>query len=69
MPQSNVNLRLLVPLDGSLQAEAALPFARTLAAGNGEIIVLRVVADQEPPYITAGLFKTPHRGGVRVPGG
>lgn len=36
---------IMVPLDGSLLAERALPYARALAkAGGGEIVVVRVVA-------------------------
>ena len=42
-----VYLRMLVPLDGSELAEAALPYARTLAKGlRASIDLLRVV---EPP--------------------
>jgi nucleotide-binding universal stress UspA family protein len=35
--------KLLVPLDGSERAEAALPHARALATTDSEIVLLRVV--------------------------
>jgi nucleotide-binding universal stress UspA family protein len=59
MSERNAKNRVMVTLDGSEQAETALPFARTLAAGNGEIIVLRVVSDREALFDTSGLLVIP----------
>lgn len=45
--------RILVPLDGSEFAEAALPYARSLAeCTGGELVLLRVV--RQPIYAYAG---------------
>jgi len=47
--------RILVPLDGSLDAEAALPMARSLASRlSAELILLRV--DEPIPNLPAGRY-------------
>ena len=40
---------VIVPLDGSLDAEAALPYARTLAGPDGRLVLLTSVWHDEPP--------------------
>ena len=52
-------LRILTTLDGSARAESALAFARALAAGAAEIIVLRVVPDQQTVFDASGLLVIP----------
>lgn len=48
---------ILVPLDGSTFSERALPTARGLAAGDGRLLVMRVVAAPEPP-LYEGYFES-----------
>lgn len=48
MADTNIDLRILVPLDGSDLATVSLPFVRTLATRSTAIIVLRVVPDPVP---------------------
>lgn len=51
--------RLLVPLDGTPFAEAALPIATTLAAAlGGELVLLRVVPLPAPPLADQGFAMT-----------
>jgi nucleotide-binding universal stress UspA family protein len=52
-------LQILATLDGSDQAEAALRFARAIAAGAAEITVLRVVPEQETLFDPSGLIVIP----------
>lgn len=42
--------RILVPLDGSAEADRALPFARRLSAGTGATLHLLIVCDAEPAF-------------------
>lgn len=48
MADQNIDLRMLVPLDGSDLATVSLPFVRTLATRSTAIILLRVVPDPIP---------------------
>jgi nucleotide-binding universal stress UspA family protein len=59
MSEAQEKRRVLVTLDGSEQAESALPFAAELAHGDGEIIVLRVVSDRETLFDPAGMIVIP----------
>src|SRR6476469_543230 len=52
-------LQILATLGGSDQAEAALRFARAIAAGAAEITVLRVVPEQESLFDPSGLIVIP----------
>lgn len=38
----NIGKRIVIPLDGSALAERALPYARAIAAGGGEMVLVRV---------------------------
>lgn len=48
MADQNIDLRILVPLDGSDLATVSLPFVRTLATHTTALILLRVVPDPTP---------------------
>lgn len=48
MADQNIDLRMLVPLDGSDLATVSLPFVRTLATRSTAIVLLRVVPDPIP---------------------
>ncbi len=61
MSDTHSKLRILATLDGSEQAEAALRFARAVAAGSAEITVLRVVSDRDTLFDPSGLIVIPAR--------
>jgi nucleotide-binding universal stress UspA family protein len=46
-PQSK-NVSVLVPLDGSILAEHAIPYGRALAGPEGQVVFLEVIPEPEP---------------------
>jgi nucleotide-binding universal stress UspA family protein len=48
MPRPSAVAPILVPFDGSAVAEAALPFAATLAGNDGAIVLLQAVPQPQP---------------------
>jgi nucleotide-binding universal stress UspA family protein len=59
MSDPSDRLQILATLDGSDQAEAALRFARTVAANAAEITVLRVVPEHETLFDPSGVIVIP----------
>jgi nucleotide-binding universal stress UspA family protein len=55
-PQSSTGTqpRVLVPLDGSLYAERAIPYASALAGQGGHLVFLRVMPEAEPERSLGG---------------
>lgn len=66
-PGKELFRRILVPLDGSTTGEAALPYAREIAAKlKSEITLIQVMYPSPPVYSITGLDYTPYTVPVEV---